>query len=78
MYECMYVCMYVCMYTCIHVLLEIDIDPWEVLAGNRNEWRRSVKTGCNSLELKRLDYAELMRNLRKRTIRGVPGDVNSQ
>ena len=29
-------------------LLEIDVDSWEVLAGNRNEWRRSVKTRCNS------------------------------
>ena len=44
-------------------LLEVDVDSWEVLAGNRNEWRRSVKALCNSLEMKRLDYAELERNL---------------
>ena len=36
-----------------------------------------MKAGCNSLELKRLDYAELKRNLRQRTIRGVPGGVNN-
>ena len=36
-----------------------------------------MKAGCNSLELKRLDYAELKRNLRERTIRDVPSDVNS-
>ena len=58
-------------------LLEINVDSWEVLAGNRNEWRRSVKAGCNSLEMKRLDYAELKRNLQKRTIRVVPGELNS-
>ena len=48
-----------------------------MLASNRNEWRRFVKAGCNSFKIKRLDYAELKRNLRKRKIRGVPGDVNS-
>ena len=58
-------------------LLEIDVDSWEVLAGNRNKWRRFVKAGCNSLEMKRLEYAEFKRNHKKRTIRGVPGDLNS-
>ena len=58
-------------------LLEIDVDSWEVLTGYRNEWRKSVKAGCNSLDLKRLEHAEFKRNLRKRPIRGVPGDVNS-
>ena len=24
-------------------LLEIDVDSWEVLAGNQNEWGRSAK-----------------------------------
>ena len=36
-----------------------------------------MKAECNSLDMKRLDYAELKRNLRKRAICGVPGDVNS-
>ena len=35
-----------------------------------------MKARCNSLEMKRLDYAEFKRNLRKRTIRSVPGDLN--
>ena len=37
-----------------------------------------MKAGCNLLELKRLDYAELKRNLRERAIRDVPGDMNSR
>ena len=37
-------------------LLEIDVDSWEVLAGNRNKLKRFVKAGCNSLEMKRLKY----------------------
>ena len=49
-----------------------------MLEGNRNEWRRSEKAGYNLLSIKRLDYAEFKRNLRKRAIRGVPGDVNSR
>ena len=35
-----------------------------------------MKARCNSLEMKRLDYAEFKRNLRKRTIRSVPDDLN--
>ena len=49
-----------------------------MLEGNRNEWRRSEKAGYNLLSIKRLDYAEFKRKLRKRAIRGVPGDVNSR
>ena len=46
-------------------LLEIDVDSWEVLAGNRNEWWRSVKAGCNSLEMKKLHFAGLKWNHRR-------------
>ena len=61
MYVCTYVCMYVCMYVRTYVCMYLCM----------------YKAGCYSFELKRLDCAELKRNIRKRTIRGVPGGVNS-
>ena len=83
-YVCVYAWMYVCVYIWMYVWMYVSSMYWkstlihgkclQAIKTNRGDlWRLDA----TSLELKRLDYAELKRNLRKRTIRGVPGDVNS-
>ena len=56
--------------------LEPSGNSWEMLAGNQNEWRRSVKAECDLLRMKRVDHTQLKRNLQKRIISGVPGYLN--
>ena len=54
----------------------INVSDWLELAVNRNDWRHSVKKGCDMFE-KKIGHAELKRALRKDTMTNLTDNLKS-
>lgn len=50
---------------CILKDTNIDTDTWEADAVDRSAWRKMVRTGCCSFDVRRIERAKLKRALRK-------------